>query len=147
MEYTSVFDIMGPIMVGPSSSHTAGALGISRYAYEKFCGIPKKVKISLYNSFAKTYKGHGTDVALIGGLLGFEADDLRIPVALEKAKEMKLDYEIIAEKEKVDHPNTVKLLLTDDQKILEVIGISIGGGCFKILSATWQPEKIGEQNV
>jgi len=147
MEYTSVFDIMGPIMVGPSSSHTAGALGISRFAYNKFNGTPTSVKISLYNSFAKTYKGHGTDVALIAGLLGFQSDDLRIPVALEIAKEIQLDYEIMIDKKAAMHPNTVKLLLTNEQKVLEVIGISIGGGCFKILSEIWCSKEMGENDV
>jgi len=147
MEYTSVFDIMGPIMVGPSSSHTAGALGIARFAYNEFGQTPTRVEILLYNSFAKTYKGHGTDVALIAGLLGFESDDLRIPDALEIAKNVQLDYKIISEEKAADHPNTVKLRLADKLRTLEIIGISIGGGSFKILSAVWLSEEKGDTNV
>jgi len=140
MEYTSVFNIIGPIMVGPSSSHTAGALEIAKFAREKFGKQPAHVEITLYNSFAKTYKGHGTDVALVGGILDFETDDLRIPSALEIAEKEQVEIKFVISEEEADHPNTVKLILTDDSDCFEVVGISIGGGSFKILS--W-----GENNV
>ena len=78
MKKISVFDIIGPIMIGPSSSHTAGALRISLIAYKIFKGTIKEVKFTLYGSFAKTYKGHGTDRALLGGIMGFDTDDDRI---------------------------------------------------------------------
>lgn len=82
----SIFDIIGPIMIGPSSSHTAGAARLGKMARCIFRATPKKVDLTLYGSFAKTYKGHGTDRALIGGLLGYKEDDANIRVAHELAK-------------------------------------------------------------
>ncbi|MCY9006419.1 serine dehydratase beta chain, partial [Peribacillus frigoritolerans] len=75
MKYRSAFDIIGPVMIGPSSSHTAGAARIGRVARTLFGKQPKKAIISLYGSFAKTYRGHGTDVAVVGGILDFDTDD------------------------------------------------------------------------
>lgn len=138
MEYTSVFHIIGPIMVGPSSSHTAGALKIAKFARQKFGKQPVCAEITLYNSFAKTYQGHGTDVALVSGILDFDTDDLRIPSALELAKKAHVEIKLMMSEEKTAHPNTVKLILTDGYDILEVTGISIGGGSFKILSDVWR---------
>ena len=90
MKYRSVFDIIGPVMVGPSSSHTAGAVRIGLVARDLFGRMPDAVDIYLYGSFMETYKGHGTDVALVAGLLGFDTDDSRIPKALNLPK--KQDY-------------------------------------------------------
>lgn len=134
MEYTSVFDIIGPVMVGPSSSHTAGALEISRYGRKLFGIQPQSVEITLYNSFAKTYKGHGTDVALVAGILDFSADDLRIPQAIEIATEEGIEIEFVVSIEDAPHPNTAKLTFRGHGKELIVTGISIGGGSFKIIS-------------
>ena len=78
MAFISVFDVLGPNMIGPSSSHTAGACVIAFLARKMIGGNPKKVEFILYGSFAKTYKGHGTDRALLGGLMGFSTDDVRI---------------------------------------------------------------------
>ncbi|MCL2559052.1 MAG: hypothetical protein FWE07_01080 [Turicibacter sp.] len=148
MEYTSVFDIIGPIMVGPSSSHTAGALGIAKYTRQKFGKQPIYAEITLYESFAKTYKGHGTDVALVGGILNFESDDVRIPFALDIAEKEHLEIKFVISEEQTDHPNTVKLILTDGYEVLEVTGISIGGGSFRILSSDWSfGAKWGENDV
>lgn len=133
MKYKSVFDIIGPIMVGPSSSHTAGAVRIALYARELFAKRPTAVTITLYGSFAKTYKGHGTDVALVGGLLNFQTDDERIPQALQHAKEQGMKIIFIASNEEPLHPNTVKLELTDGMETLEVVGVSIGGGKMRII--------------
>jgi len=138
MEYTSVFNIIGPVMVGPSSSHTAGALGIAKFARQKFGKKPIYVVITLYNSFSKTYKGHGTDVALVGGILDFDTDDLRIPSALSIAEEEQVEVKFVISDEEAEHPNTVKLVLTDGYDILEVTGISIGGGSFRIISGEWK---------
>lgn len=137
MEYTSVFDIIGPIMIGPSSSHTAGALKIAKYARQKFGKQPIYAVVTLHDSFAKTYKGHATDVALVGGILDFDVDDLRIPSALEIAENQHVEIKFELSEEVADHPNTVKIILTDGYDILEVTGISIGGGSFKILSGAW----------
>lgn len=138
MEYKSIFDIIGPIMVGPSSSHTAGALEIAKYARQKFGQQPDRVEITLFNSFAKTYKGHGTDVALVGGILNFEPDDLGIPNAIELAEIAGIEISFKTSDRIAQHPNTVTLVLMKDDNLLEVTGISIGGGSFKI---------VGERNV
>jgi L-serine dehydratase len=132
LKYRSAFEIIGPIMIGPSSSHTAGAVRIGRVARTLFESQPKKAVLSLYGSFAKTYKGHGTDLALVAGLLDFDTFDERIPDTLEIAEQ--LGMEVIFQKEEAitEHPNTVKINLFDEDKELEIIGISIGGGAIEI---------------
>lgn len=132
MKYRSAFDIIGPIMIGPSSSHTAGAARIGRVARTLFGREPKKAVISLYGSFAKTYKGHGTDVAIVGGLLDFDTFDERIPHALILAEKAGIDVEFIVENSVPDHPNTVRIRLFDEKNELDVVGISIGGGSIEI---------------
>lgn len=132
MKFRSVFDVIGPVMIGPSSSHTAGAARIGRMARTLFARKPQWAKVSLYGSFAKTYRGHGTDVAIVGGLLGFDTFDERIVNALSIAEEENMKVEIVAEEEEVDHPNTAKIHLGDDQGSLEMTGISIGGGNIEI---------------
>ncbi|MBP2240297.1 L-serine dehydratase [Cytobacillus eiseniae] len=132
MKYRSAFDIIGPVMIGPSSSHTAGAARIGRVARTLFNRLPKKAVISLYGSFAKTYKGHGTDVAIVGGLLDFDTFDERIPTSLTLAKELGMEVVFQIENQVTDHPNTVRINLYDDNGDLEIVGISIGGGTIEI---------------
>jgi len=132
MKYNSVFDIIGPIMVGPSSSHTAGAAIIGRLARSVFGREPKRADIHLYGSFAETYRGHATDVAIVGGLLDFDTNDERIPNSLQLAKEAGLDVEFHKEEAVPEHPNTTKIRLEDERGSLEVIGVSIGGGKVEI---------------
>jgi L-serine dehydratase len=132
MKYRSAFEIIGPVMIGPSSSHTAGAARIGRVARTLFGKPPKRAIISLYGSFAKTYKGHGTDRALVGGLLDFDTFDERIPNALEIAKNAGIEVIFLTEETVTDHPNTVKINLYDEVNELEVVGISIGGGTIEI---------------
>lgn len=133
MKYRSAFDIIGPVMIGPSSSHTAGAARIGRVARTLFEKQPAKAVISLYGSFAKTYKGHGTDLALIAGIMDFDTFDERIPEALEIARQVGLEVEFITEDAVTEHPNTVKINLFDGEgKELEIVGISIGGGTIEI---------------
>lgn len=132
MKYRSAFDIIGPIMIGPSSSHTAGAARIGRVARTLFEKQPKKAVISLYGSFAKTYRGHGTDLALVAGLLDFDTFDERIPDSLEIAEKSGMEVIFQTEDAVPDHPNTVKINLYDEESQLEVIGISIGGGSIEI---------------
>lgn len=134
MKYTSIFDVIGHIMVGPSSSHTAGACQIAYVARLLFGRKPKEVKIGLHGSFAETYRGHGTDIALLGGLLGFSPEDERIKDAFELAKKEQLIYTF----ESVDlgaeyHPNSVSIELIDDSDKMIVIGSSIGGGNIEIV--------------
>ena len=130
----SVFDIVGPNMIGPSSSHTAGAARLGKSA-SKIAGKPvKEVNFLLHGSFAETYKGHGTDKALVGGILGFEPDDARIKHSFELAKEQGVKFEFI----KTDlgenvHPNTVKMeMILEDGSKSSVMGASIGGGNIKL---------------
>lgn len=125
----SIFDIIGPVMIGPSSSHTAGAARLGKMARCIFGNTPKKVEMTLYGSFAKTYKGHGTDRALLGGLLGFKEDDKRIRNAKEFAGEAGLDYTFIESPLDIGHPNVVKFdLYGDNNRHMSVVGRSIGGG-------------------
>ncbi|MYL33103.1 L-serine ammonia-lyase, iron-sulfur-dependent, subunit beta [Pontibacillus yanchengensis] len=133
MKYKSVFDIIGPIMIGPSSSHTAGAARIGRVARDLFGREPKWAKIHLYGSFAKTYKGHGTDVAIVGGLLDFETYDQRISKSLDIAKEKGIKVQFYEEDAHTDHPNTARILIGDDDGDLELVGISIGGGKAEVI--------------
>ncbi|MFC4617305.1 L-serine ammonia-lyase, iron-sulfur-dependent subunit beta [Camelliibacillus cellulosilyticus] len=132
MKYRSVFDIIGPVMIGPSSSHTAGAARIGRLARHLFGKQPTKVEIHLYGSFAKTYKGHGTDVALVGGLLDYDTFDERIVDALNEAKALGITVVFIEEEEEAEHPNTARLILSDGKDRIEVVGVSIGGGKIEI---------------
>ncbi|PFO05923.1 L-serine ammonia-lyase, iron-sulfur-dependent, subunit beta [Bacillus sp. AFS076308] len=133
MKYRSVFDIIGPVMIGPSSSHTAGAARIGRVARSLFGREPKWANISLYGSFAKTYKGHGTDVAIVGGLLDFDTDDTRIIHAIDLAKQKGMKLRFIEEDAITDHPNTARIIIGDQNGELELVGISIGGGKIEII--------------
>ncbi len=128
MKYQSVFDIIGPVMIGPSSSHTAGAARIGRATRSLFGRQPKKVVITLYGSFAKTHKGHGTDVALIGGILDFDTFDNRIIDSIVIAKDLGIDVIFNLSEEEVEHPNTARLHLEDKHGEIEVVGVSVGGG-------------------
>lgn len=132
MKFTSVFDIIGPVMIGPSSSHTAGAARIGRVARDLFGRQPKWVRIHLYGSFAETYRGHGTDVAIVGGLLDYDTYDERIKTAFDDAKEAGMQYEFIPEEAHKEHPNTARLVMGDDSGEMSVEGISIGGGKIEI---------------
>ncbi|WP_182186397.1 L-serine ammonia-lyase, iron-sulfur-dependent subunit beta [Pectinatus frisingensis] len=124
-----VFDIIGPVMIGPSSSHTAGAARIGLLARHILKSEPTAVKIIFYGSFAKTYRGHGTDRAIVAGLLGYGADNPAIRNAFSFAAEKKLPVNIETSEKEMLHPNTVKLELTGiDGKKMEIVGVSLGGG-------------------
>lgn len=124
-----VFDILGPIMIGPSSSHTAGAVRIGKYARSVLGKTPVKAVIRFSGSFAKTYKGHGTDKAVIAGILGMETDDSRIRNSMQIATEEGLDFTFIEEDIDGAHPNTAEITLTDaDGRSALIQGASIGGG-------------------
>ena len=128
-----IFDIVGPVMIGPSSSHTAGAARIGLMARKILKDDPVKADITVYGSFAKTYKGHGTDKALVAGLLGFAADDLRLRQSFAIAKETNLAVAFHRSDEEVDHPNTVRIALTGKTgKKTEILGVSLGGGRIEI---------------
>ncbi|WP_053219706.1 L-serine ammonia-lyase, iron-sulfur-dependent subunit beta [Virgibacillus senegalensis] len=132
MKYKSVFDIIGPVMVGPSSSHTAGAARIGRAARNLFGREPSWAEIHLYGSFAKTYKGHGTDVAIVGGLLDYDTDDQRIGKSIETAEKKGMKVSFHEDEAATEHPNTARIKIGDGDGDLELVGISIGGGKVEI---------------
>lgn len=135
MNFLSIFDVIGPNMIGPSSSHTAGAVSISLIARNLFSEEIKSVTFTLYGSFAKTYRGHGTDRALLGGILGFPTYDDRIRNAFQYAKELGVSYRYIIDEQTVtNHPNTVDIDITGESgRKLSVRGESVGGGKIKIV--------------
>lgn len=129
----NIFDIIGPVMVGPSSSHTAGAVRIG-FVSRKLLGEPvRTVKLLLYGSFLATGKGHGTDRALVAGLLGMQPDDEKVPFAFEEAKRAGMAFEFGEANLKEAHPNSVVLQMTGvSGRNLEVVAASLGGGRMKI---------------
>ncbi|NLL74884.1 MAG: L-serine ammonia-lyase, iron-sulfur-dependent, subunit beta [Erysipelothrix sp.] len=132
-KFASIFDIIGPVMVGPSSSHTAGAVRIGNVARAILNSEPTRVLFYLFGSFADTYKGHGTDVALAAGILGLKTDDSRIPSSLLMALEKDIDMKFIPLADEVEHPNTVRIIMyTKDDVKMVVEAISIGGGNIQI---------------
>ncbi len=134
MATISIFDVLGPNMIGPSSSHTAGACSIALLA-RKMLGEPaRSVEFTLYGSFAGTWKGHGTDRALLGGIMGFSTDDSRIPRAYELAREQNLDWHFSCNETETEvHPNTVDIRLTGIiGQVITLRGESIGGGKVRI---------------
>ena len=130
----NLIDIIGPVMIGPSSSHTAGAVRLGLLAASILGGQPVKAEINLHGSFAETYQGHGTDMALLAGLMGWTPDDERIPEAARFAAAEGLTYSF----KKIDlgnkaHPNTVLFKLTSASgSYCEIIGSSVGGGQVKV---------------
>lgn len=125
--------MIGPVMIGPSSSHTAGVVRIGRVARRLLGGQPEQADIIFYNSFARTYEGHGSDRAVIAGLLDYKTDDKRIKEALDIASTEGLRYTFrsIANASAL-HPNTVRLTLTKGERKIEVLGESKGGGLINI---------------
>ncbi|WP_178841224.1 L-serine ammonia-lyase, iron-sulfur-dependent subunit beta [uncultured Treponema sp.] len=142
----NIFDIVGPVMVGPSSSHTAGAVKIG-YTSRKLLAEPvQKAEILLYGSFLATGIGHGTDRAIVAGLLGMLPDNPEIPRSFELAKKAGMEFTFGEAKLKNAHPNSVQLLLTGKNgRHLEITGESLGGSLINIaqidgLSANFSAE-------
>ena len=125
----SILDIIGPEMVGPSSSHTAGSLRLARIARSLVEGTPQGARVSLHGSFAKTYRGHGTDRAVAAGLLGFEPDDRRIVEALQlaRAEGLRLAFREANLGPNL-HPNTLRIEAERDGRAVDLWGSSVGGG-------------------
>lgn len=135
MSSISVFDVLGPNMIGPSSSHTAGAAVIAFLAQKMINGPLVKVEFTLYGSFAKTYRGHGTDRALLGGIMGFSTDDMRIRESFQIAHANGLDFSFKTNEEETEvHPNTVDIAMENasGQKMI-IRGESLGGGKVRIV--------------
>ena len=135
MSFISVFDVLGPNMVGPSSSHTAGAVAIANVAHKLLAPPLKKVDFTLYGSFAKTYQGHGTDRALLGGIMGFSTDDLCIRDSFRIANERGLAFSFTPNEVETDiHPNTVDIRMENAAgQVMTVRGESLGGGKMHIV--------------
>ncbi|MFA9379753.1 MAG: L-serine ammonia-lyase, iron-sulfur-dependent subunit beta [Acetanaerobacterium sp.] len=130
----NIFDIIGPAMIGPSSSHTAGAARAGKAARQLLDSVPSKADITLYGSFAHTYFGHGTDRAIIGGILGFDPADKRLTASLDYAEEQGLDYSFHTDFSDKYHPNTAKIMLADDSGgQLTAVVSSVGGGAIRIV--------------
>jgi len=144
MSFISVFDVLGPTMVGPSSSHTAGAVKIALMARKLMHGEITDAQFTLYGSFAKTYRGHGTDRALVGGLLGFFTDDTRIRESFRYAEERGMNYTFQTNLEEEDiHPNTVDIRMTDETGYtVTVRGESLGGGKARLSQLNGTPVDI-----
>lgn len=125
----NVFDIIGPVMIGPSSSHTAGAARLGRVAWKILEDDAVRADIQLSGSFAQTYRGHGTDKALIAGIMGMQSDDERIRHALDLARERGLDFTFTTGNIPGAHPNTARIALEGRKGgKCTVQGSSIGGG-------------------
>ena len=125
--------MIGPVMIGPSSSHTAGVVRIGRVARRLLGDKPEQADIIFYNSFARTYEGHGSDRAIIAGLLDYKTDDKRIKEALDIAptEGLKFSFRSIGNASAL-HPNTLRLTLRKADRTIEVVGESKGGGLINI---------------
>lgn len=134
MSFISVFDVLGPNMIGPSSSHTAGAAKIAYLAQKMITGPLIQVDFTLYGSFARTYRGHGTDRALLGGIMGFTTDDMRIRNSFEIAENKGIAFTFQPDEEETDlHPNTVDIHMVNKAgQEMTVRGESLGGGKVRI---------------
>ena len=135
MAFISVFDVLGPNMIGPSSSHTAGAEIIAFLAQKMIAPPLKRADFTLYGSFAKTYHGHGTDRALLGGIMGFSADDTRIRDSFAIATDRGLGYSFTPNEAETDiYPNTVDIRMENAAgQVMTVRGESLGGGKVRIV--------------
>ncbi|MCU1245642.1 MAG: L-serine dehydratase, iron-sulfur-dependent subunit beta [Acidobacteria bacterium] len=128
----SILDVMGPVMVGPSSSHTAGTARLGRVAREILDDDPVAVRFFLHPPLAATYRGHGSDFALVGGAIGLNVDDPRIPEAIRIAEQMGVEIEFREEDQGDVHPNTVRIEIEGKERQAEIVGSSIGGGVIEV---------------
>lgn len=142
-----IFDVVGPVMIGPSSSHTAGAARIGLMAHKAAGGGLRSVVFRLHGSFAKTYKGHGTDRALLAGVMGMNEQDERIRDAFRIAEEEGLDYQFVETDLGDMHPNTVRIeMKTADGDAVSVLGASIGGGSVRVMEINGFETDISGEN-
>jgi L-serine dehydratase len=127
-----LLDVIGPVMIGPSSSHTAGACRLALLARHMLLAPPHRARLTLHGSFAKTARGHGTDHALAAGLSGMFPDDPRIPDALRIAAESGLELQFDSSDLGDVHPNTVRIELENDEERVSMVGSSLGGGLVRV---------------
>jgi L-serine dehydratase len=141
----SLLDIIGPVMVGPSSSHTAGACRLGLIAHDLVAGTPERAFIELHGSFARTGEGHGTDKAIVGGLLGFRPDDERLREALQIMEKEGLDYRFekttLGEEPEV-HPNTVRITVHRAHRHHVMLGASLGAGRIRVSEIDGYPVEV-----
>jgi L-serine dehydratase len=130
----SILDVMGPVMVGPSSSHTAGTARLGRVAREILDEDPVEVHFYLHPPLAATYRGHGSDFALVGGAIGLNVDDPRIPEAIRIAEQMGVEIEFSEEDLGDVHPNTVRIDIKGKTHEAGIMGSSIGGGVIEVFN-------------
>jgi L-serine dehydratase len=133
MRQMSLLDIIGPVMVGPSSSHTAGACRLALLARNLLIEPPRRVRFTLHGSFAKTARGHGTDLALIAGTLGMFPDDIRIRSAFDEARHAGLEYSFDQADLGDVHPNSVRIVVEGGSERISMLGSSLGAGLVKAL--------------
>jgi L-serine dehydratase len=144
MILVSLFDILGPVMVGPSSSHTAGACRLGLMARAILGGTPERARIELHGSFAATGEGHGTHRALVGGLAGIEPDDLRLKRAYDEAKAAGMEWEFVEVDLGEDaHPNTAVIEVSRGEERVKVRGASVGGGRIEVTELDGFPIDLG----
>lgn len=150
MSFISVFDVLGPNMIGPSSSHTAGAALIAQLAQKMIAPPIVRADFTLYGSFAKTYRGHGTDRALLGGIMGFSTDDIRIRDSFALAEQQGIQFSFQPNETETElHPNTVDIRMENAAgQVMTVRGESLGGGKVRIVRINDMPvEFTGEYNA
>lgn len=141
----SILDIIGPVMVGPSSSHTAGACRLGLIARDLVAGTPETALIELHGSFARTGEGHGTDKAIVGGLLGFRPDDERLRTALTIMEKEGLDYRFektTLGSEPQVHPNSVRITVQREHRRHVMVGASLGAGRIKVSEIDEYPVEV-----
>lgn len=128
MFHIGIFDIIGPVMIGPSSSHTAGAVQLGRFARMMLKNDPRHAEIGLHGSLSSTGEGHGTHLALLAGILGLLPDDERIPDAEKLAKDNNLTYSFASVDLGDVHPNSTRIILSNETDSIKIAGSSVGGG-------------------
>ncbi len=136
-----ILDVMGPVMVGPSSSHTAGTARIGRVAYEILDEDPVRLHYYLHPPLERTYRGHGSDFALVGGAMGMSVDDPRIPEAIRIAEQSDISVDFEEEDLGDVHPNTVRVVATGNTREVEIVGSSIGGAAIEVFRINGFPAR------
>ena len=139
----SIFDVIGPVMIGPSSSHTAGAARIGFEMSKTISGKINSAEIILYNSFADTGEGHGTKIALLGGLLGISPENLELKESFSVASENKMAFVFRQLQDNSKHPNSVMFLVQTDYGCFSGFGESLGGGLIKFRAILPEVRSVG----
>lgn len=139
----SIFDIIGPVMVGPSSSHTAGALKIGSELHRRLQGKLKRIEVTLYNSFADTGEGHGTKIAVVAGVLGFSTEDEGMKEALSLAGQLSVEVAFRKEHDAAKHPNSVLIVAETSRGVFSGFGESLGGGIVSFRQVSLEAVKSG----